>query len=254
MILFRRVSGESMVPRLYPGQWVVCGESRSYSVYDVVVVRCDDKEIIKSITAINGDQVWLEGSNTSASTDSRDFGWVDKSAILGRMKFAFPRAVPAPTLRDRRGGVLGFVAAVIMICFALVHLFRIDTFVPELAHVFGGNRTMTAWIGSLIVIMEVFAIPFLLRIRLSRLAQYCSGLFAVAVPLVWLLIAIWSAGTGVSTAQLGEFLALPSNWLLIAANLVWLLFSYYTIWALGYDYKPGEKQTFVTRWLSRLSK
>lgn len=242
-----------MWPQLHDGQTLVL-DTALPQVGDVAVARYGDKEIIKRVIDIEDDRFWLEGDNPGASTDSRNFGWIDKRAILGTMKFALPVAVDPPKLRDRRAARLGWVAAAVIIGFALVHLFRIDTFVPELALALGGDRSWAMWLAALIVIMEVFALPFLMRMRLSKLAQYISGGLAIAVPLVWLLIAIWTFETGVSTAQLGEFMALPSTWLLLAVNFIWLAFSYYTVWALGYDYRPGERQSFVSRWLSRLSK
>jgi len=252
MIFVRRVSGASMKPSLTDDQTVLCVSGRSCHEGDVVVARVGGREIIKRLTALRDDKVWLLGDNAACSTDSRGLGWINKSDILGVMTVAFPSSRPAPKVRVRSGSLLGWIAAGIMTGLVLVHLFRIDTFVPEMARIFG-DRTTTLWLVSGIVVMEVFALPFLMRMRLSVLAQYVSGLFAVLVPLVWLLITIWAYGTGVSTAQLGEFVALPSNWLLLVLNVVWLVFSYYTIWALGYDHRPGEKQSFVTRWLSRLS-
>lgn len=252
MIFVRRVSGHSMEPRLHSGQLIVCVSGVRCATGEIVVAQTAGREIIKRVAKKQADTYWLLGDNSGHSTDSRDLGWINKSDILGRMIVTFPIAQPAPKLRDKRGTVLGWIGAGIMICFALIHLFRIDTFVPEMTRVVGNTGAL--WLVSGIVCMEVFALPFLLRMRLSILAQYMSGLFVVVVPLVWLLIAIWTYGTGVSTAQLGEFVNLPSNWLLLLLNLLWLLGSYYAIWALGYDYRRGEKQTFVTRGLARLSK
>ena len=246
MIFFRRVEGASMVPSLRPRQIIVGISPAKIQKNEVVVVDRKGREIIKRITKISGDKVWVEGDNPAHSTDSRDFGWVNKSDILGSMKHTFPVAIEPPKVRNARAPLLGWIAAAILILFALVHLFRIDTFVPELALVFDGDNTTTFWIASMLVSMEVFALPFLMRMRLSPLAQYVSGAFAVIVPLTWLLIAIWTAGTGVSTAQLGEFVSLPGSVLLIVVNSLWLAFSYYTIWALGYDntgsVKPKTKK------------
>lgn len=243
-----------MNPALWDGQVIIGVSGRDVSVGDIVVVAHEKKELIKRLIHIDTNRVWIEGDNVSSSTDSRHFGWITKSDILGTMKYTLPVAQDPPKLRTKYGPILGWIAAIILIIFSLVHLFRIDTFVPELSLALGSNQTLTLWVASILVTMEVFALPFLMRMRLSPLAQYVSGAFAVIVPLVWLLIAIWTFGTNSSTAQLGEFVSLPSSWTLIFANLLWLLFSYYTIWALGYDHRPNEKKSFVNKWLSRLSK
>lgn len=253
MIGIRRVRGDSMSPALRNQQLILFVRQSTPHSGDIIMFLHDGKEMVKRVLQTHTNRVWVEGDNKNHSTDSRHFGWVDKSAILGVMKISFPVAIEPPKPRKQHGPLFGWIAAIIMIAFALVHLFRIDTFVPELNLVFL-NSTLTMWFASVLVIMEVFAIPFLLRIRMSRLAQYVSGAFAIVVPLIWALITIWTFGVDVSTAQLGEFVYLESGWLLLIANIIWLMFSYYTVWALGYDRRVGEKDSIVYRYLSRLSK
>jgi hypothetical protein len=118
---------------------------------------------------------------------------------------------------------------------ALVHLFRIDTFIPLLDEVLPGSYTIAALVGSLIVIAEVFAVPFLLRMKLSPLMQLKSGFLAVLAPLIWLWIGIWALGHGVSTAQFGEFLNTPTSIPLLMLDAAWLGFNLWALWLLGYD-------------------
>lgn len=142
---------------------------------------------------------------------------------------------PAPALRRPYGRLLGFTAVAILIGFALVHLIRIDTFVPELSYALPTSERTASLLALLLITGEVFAIPFLLRMSLSPLARFLSGLLVVAVPLAWLLIAIWNYGSQVSTAQLGQFYSLPSGVILVAFNVVWLALNYFALWALGFD-------------------
>lgn len=55
-----------------------------------VVVLKDPQDssryILKRITAVQGSFLWVEGDNKKESIDSRDFGWVDKKALLGHAK------------------------------------------------------------------------------------------------------------------------------------------------------------------------
>jgi len=44
----------------------------------------DGKILIKRITKKNGTRYFVEGDNKSASTDSKVFGWIGKSAIIGK--------------------------------------------------------------------------------------------------------------------------------------------------------------------------
>ena len=241
-----------MLPTLPSGSWVIFSTSKAPRLGDIVIARVDGREVVKRLSKIRGRLVWLIGDNSSASTDSRDYGFINKSAILGAMKFKVIPSLSKPRIDPKRAAVLGWATAVIMLAFATIHLFRIDTFVPALDNSLPGGAMLAGIISAILVCAEVFAMPFLLRIKLSSLAQYVSGAFAVIVPLFWLLVAIWSFNIPVSTGQFGEFKSADSNWLLVLANSLWLLLSYFTIWALGYDNRKGEKTSFVTRSFKKL--
>jgi phage repressor protein C with HTH and peptisase S24 domain len=46
-----------------------------------VVVARHDRLLIKRIRRLEGRQVWVEGDNAAASTDSRQFGPVDQASL-----------------------------------------------------------------------------------------------------------------------------------------------------------------------------
>jgi nickel-type superoxide dismutase maturation protease len=85
MFIIRRVVGESMAPALLPGQIVIARRTSQWSVGDVIIVTHDGLEKIKRITKVNGEAVFIEGDNPSASTDSRHFGWLQNSEIRGKI-------------------------------------------------------------------------------------------------------------------------------------------------------------------------
>lgn len=41
--------------------------------------------VLKRITAVKGSLLWVQGDNKEKSTDSRHFGWVSQSNIVGRV-------------------------------------------------------------------------------------------------------------------------------------------------------------------------
>jgi nickel-type superoxide dismutase maturation protease len=84
-LLVRRVVGESMLPNLKPGQIVVAWRSGRPKVGDVVVIRHDSLEKIKRIGKIESRKVYVLGDNSAASTDSRQFGAIDRTQIIGRV-------------------------------------------------------------------------------------------------------------------------------------------------------------------------
>lgn len=59
-------------------------------VEDVVAFRVNGKIFIKRICSISENKYHLEGDNKSDSLDSRSFGLVAKSNILGKLFFIFP--------------------------------------------------------------------------------------------------------------------------------------------------------------------
>lgn len=89
-ILFvRRVVGKSMWPVLDPEQVVIAMRKRRYDVEDVVVIWHQGKEKIKRIRTLEGTKYDVRGDNPSQSNDSRHFGLIEKSEILG--KVVWPR-------------------------------------------------------------------------------------------------------------------------------------------------------------------
>lgn len=81
-----KVTGNSMLPTLKPGDKVLAFTwLNSYRVGDLVVFKTSRKEIIKRIELVKGQELFLKGDNEGESTDSRNFGWVDKSLISGKV-------------------------------------------------------------------------------------------------------------------------------------------------------------------------
>ncbi len=52
---------------------------------DMIVIKRSDREIIKRIQKCKGGQFFVQGDNGEESTDSRDFGPIDQSEIIGKV-------------------------------------------------------------------------------------------------------------------------------------------------------------------------
>jgi nickel-type superoxide dismutase maturation protease len=85
MILLRRVTGESMLPTLRPGQLVVAVRRMRVRQGDVVMLRHDGLEKIKRVAEMMDGRLFVMGDNPSRSTDSRTFGWLDPAKIVARV-------------------------------------------------------------------------------------------------------------------------------------------------------------------------
>lgn len=234
MLYIRRVHGDSMSPALRDGQVAVFARRRVIEG-DIVLARQASREIVKRVTKAENGLVYLVGDNRSESRDSRHYGPVPKRAILGVIMLALPKAVAAPKLTRPYGVWLGRVAAVILIGMAVIQLFRIDTFIPILAESLGTDSGIATVVALSVIVAEIFAVPFALRMKLSPLGHLVSGMLMWVAPLLWLFISSWSLGFSDNTGQLGEFIAVPAVAWVIVANLAWLFFNHLTLYTLGYN-------------------
>jgi len=99
-----RVTGESMVPTLFPGDGVLVlgglGPWRaSIRPGDLVALtdpRDPDRIMVKRVAAVDGGRVTVRGDNDIRSTDSRHFGPVDAATVVGRVIWRYHP-------EDRRG-------------------------------------------------------------------------------------------------------------------------------------------------------
>jgi len=86
-----------MVPTLLPGDRVVVWRglgSRGPAVRpgDVVAVvdpREPDRIMVKRVARLAGSEIFVEGDNAAASTDSRHFGPVGPNALRGRVVYRY---------------------------------------------------------------------------------------------------------------------------------------------------------------------
>jgi nickel-type superoxide dismutase maturation protease len=85
-LFLRRVVGTSMAPMLKPGQLILATPlRRRLRPGQVVVLRKNNRELIKRIERVEFDKVFVIGDNPDASTDSRQFGWLDSSTVVARV-------------------------------------------------------------------------------------------------------------------------------------------------------------------------
>ncbi len=81
-----KTSGNSMYPFLVNNQKVVgLHWIRQLVKNEVVIVSVKNKLVIKRIIKIKNDEIWIEGDNKKESTDSREFGWINKSKVIAKV-------------------------------------------------------------------------------------------------------------------------------------------------------------------------
>jgi len=154
-----------------------------------------------------GDRLDLMGDNRAQSTDSRAFGSVPKSAILGVVMSIFPaRATDAPRPKNIQLLVVSYAAAALLLGMAVAQLVTFDKFLPLVQDAYlSGERPPAQLIVAVIVASEVFALPFLLRLRLSPLARISSVGCGFLAAGTWLMLQVTQLIEGVSTTSTGIF-------------------------------------------------
>lgn len=84
-LIIRRVSGESMLPVLKPGQIVIGLAFGRLRPGRIVIISHGGMEKIKRVGRIDGDKLYIIGDNAAASTDSRHFGWVSRKHVVAQI-------------------------------------------------------------------------------------------------------------------------------------------------------------------------
>ncbi len=85
------IQGSSMLPFFKSGETVLVMRFVSSfftpKLQDVVIAKDprDGKFLLKRVTAIEKDTFFLVGDNKSVSTDSREFGMIDRSGLIGKV-------------------------------------------------------------------------------------------------------------------------------------------------------------------------
>ncbi len=101
------VEGLSMVPALGPGDRVLVLRTDHISVGDIVALRQSepddptDRDVghvtVKRVTGVERNSVRVEGDNSSVSRDSRHFGPLPRSAIIGKVLWCYWSPYHDPT-------------------------------------------------------------------------------------------------------------------------------------------------------------
>lgn len=87
MFTSARVSGDSMLPALRPGDCLVVRLRAKIRPGDVVIARLPGNVIVKRVFRWTDEGWWLESDNQSAPgrKDSWDFGAIPPEAIVGKV-------------------------------------------------------------------------------------------------------------------------------------------------------------------------
>ena len=91
-LMIRKVKGEGMYPTLEKGQMVVVWKRAKLQVGDIVVFIRDGAEKVKRVSGVEGDFLYVVGDNPRFSHDSRQYGYVARDTVIGRVIYPSDRS------------------------------------------------------------------------------------------------------------------------------------------------------------------
>lgn len=154
----------------------------------------------------------------------------------------FVQPTPAPKPRSKDTPRIALFYAFLLLAMAVTQLFTFDEFLELLASFglpVGGE--MTYFMGAVIVVTEVFALPFLLRMPLSRAFRWVSMVCGWVAALAWVKITLWLAITEPpvdNVGFLGTLVGLMPGWWAIFVAVALAILAGWTSWGLW----PGKRK------------
>jgi hypothetical protein len=153
----------------------------------------------------------------------------------------FAEAVDAKKPRSPQSVAMARLLAGLFVVMATAQLFEFDGFLALLSTFNLPVSGLSAYIlGGVIVVSEVFSLPFLLRLPLSRAFRWVSMVCTWLVGGLWLILSLWlmvAQPAVESTGMLGTIQLIPGWW----AVLVSLAFGILAAWA-SWGMWPGRRR------------
>ncbi len=85
--LIFKIKGESMLPTLKEGDYVLILKTSKIKQNDIILLRDprNGHAVVKRVLSIKPREYFVIGDNPEQSTDSRHFGWVGKNLVVGKV-------------------------------------------------------------------------------------------------------------------------------------------------------------------------
>lgn len=145
-----------------------------------------------------------------------------------------PKAVKSTPIKSMQTRVVAIAYVVILVVLAFAQLYSFEDFFGVFDAYRLGGATLSAFLGSLIVFIEVFAIPALLSMALSPLMRVVSLSFAIVAPMFWLILvghAVLNDLT-INSGLLGTVKDVPTGMVSLFGCLVLYAFAIYVVYRM----------------------
>ncbi len=146
------------------------------------------------------------------------------------------KTTSAPRLKNQNIKQLGILLAGLYTVYALAQLFSFEDFTSlTISFDLFGSAVLSTVLASLIVVGEVFSLPYLLRMRVSALMRIFSMVCGWAVALIWLIVSFWLVGTVNAVPSLGLFgdlIDVEPGWWAVFFSLSLVILNAWIAWGM----------------------
>lgn len=148
----------------------------------------------------------------------------------------FTKTTPAREARTSDIKKIIYTYVLILVVFILCQLFAFDDFLRLLDSFWLPGGLPTAHIlGSFLVVCELFALPFLLRMNLSPLMRVVSMVLSWLVPAIWLFLTLWinlTVNAISNVGFLGTIVQIMPGWWAVYVSVALALLAIWSSWGL----------------------
>lgn len=149
----------------------------------------------------------------------------------------YVRATDAQPPKTANAGKIALLLAAILVVLAVVQLFSFSKFSATIDDMWlpGVTTVGAKLLAALIVVLEVFAVPFLLRMRLSPAMRVVSMLFGWVSVTWWIYALVWQNVMPTAIANnglLGATITIPIGWWSVCFMLGVAVLTIWASWGL----------------------
>ena len=163
---------------------------------------------------------------------------VNRVYTLSMSIFAQPTEAPIAKTKDAKRVAIFYAGILLIMVVGQLFTFEEFTLLITSFNLPGGVR-FAHFITAFLVVAEVFALPFLLRMPLSRAFRWVSMTLGILVALIWIFLSVWIVTMAKDAANIG-FLGtvvdiMPGLWAVFisAALLVLATWASWGLWPLN---------------------
>lgn len=148
----------------------------------------------------------------------------------------FVKATVAAKPKTKEVSQVAYFYAVILVIMVLCQLFTFDSFLILIESFWLPiGVPMTHLLTGIIVVSEVFAIPFLLGMKLSPLMRLLSMFLGWLVPFIWLILNLWinlSINNITSVGFLGGVVDIMPGWWAVFISISFGILAAWASWGM----------------------